>query len=137
MIYARYFQKLQLNDTSDLEARVTELEDDMAIVQTGITILGDDLEDLENSDALQDQRLNNIDTELNIIHVDISNNENNIHGNWAKRAFFYSSEPRLKFEFLLMPYVDALCDVDFACRFDDAFIAEKTQHNFRAKNRSA
>lgn len=75
-----YFQNPELNDTSDLETRVEELEDDVAILQTGITVLGDNIEDVENSNSLQDQRLNNIDNEINIILGDVSDNENNIHG---------------------------------------------------------
>ena len=61
--------KVQLNDTSELEQRVTELEEDFAI-------LTDEFEELETDNALQNER-------LVFIEVDITVNEDDINSKSA------------------------------------------------------
>ena len=71
---------MRLNDTEELEARVTVLEEsmmevveDVVILQNGFVTLTDEVDDVESDNTLQDQR-------LNIIEVDISDSENDIEG---------------------------------------------------------
>ena len=61
-----------MNDTAELEARVTVLEEQMVDVEDDINELTDEIDDVETANILQDGRLNSIDD-------DISNNEDTIN----------------------------------------------------------
>ncbi len=62
----------QLND-SDIEVRVTELEEDVVLLQHGLVSLADDLDDVETVNILQQETLNSLTDEIN-------DNEDDIEG---------------------------------------------------------
>ena len=62
-----------LNDTDELEAKVTVLEESVADLEGNVAAIADEVDDVESHNILQDQR-------LNIIETDISDNENDIEG---------------------------------------------------------
>ena len=64
--------EIRLNDTAELEARVTVLEEQMVDVEDNIDELTDEIDDVETANILQDERLNSMDD-------DISNNEDTIN----------------------------------------------------------
>ena len=49
--------KVKLNDTADLEMRVTELEEEMVDVQNGMTLLNDEVDEVEDENILQAEQL--------------------------------------------------------------------------------
>ena len=61
------FHHLQarLNDTEELEARVTVLEESVADLETNVVELIDEVDDIESSNILQEERLNTLDQEVN------------------------------------------------------------------------
>ena len=59
---------MKLNDTSDLEVRVQQLEDDVVGLQDDVEdqelylqLITDDVEDIEDDNALQNERLYNLE----------------------------------------------------------------------------
>ena len=48
---------VKLNDTADLEMRVTELEEEMVDVQNGMTLLNDEVDEVEDENILQAEQL--------------------------------------------------------------------------------
>ena len=64
--------EIRLNDTAELEARVTVLEEQMVDVEDNIDELTDEIDDGKTANILQDETLNSMDD-------DISNNEDTIN----------------------------------------------------------
>ena len=65
--------QLKLNDTSDLEARVEELEEAVVTLNIGLIAVSDEVEEVENDNALQNERLLSME-------ADITDNEDDING---------------------------------------------------------
>ena len=53
-----------MNDTAELEARVTVLEEQMVDVEDDINELTDEIDDVETANILQDGRLNSMDDDI-------------------------------------------------------------------------
>ena len=73
-------QNSQKNDTEDLENRVYVLEFEMDIVQGDVTILYDDVEELQNQDALTDLRLTTVEENVAIHQLDIEGTFHQLNG---------------------------------------------------------
>ena len=65
--------KAQKNDTADLEARVAQLEEDMGEVQAevgnlegGLALLSDEVDEVEDENTFQNERLFQLDEDLDI-----------------------------------------------------------------------
>ena len=63
--------QVKQNDTEELEARVTVLEESMLEVEENVNFLknrfvglSDDMEDVETANVLQDERLNTLEAEI-------------------------------------------------------------------------
>ena len=63
LIFHRF--QARLNDTEELEARVTVLEESVADLETNVVELIDEVDDIESSNILQEERLNTLDQEVN------------------------------------------------------------------------
>ena len=57
--------KVRLNTTEELEARVTALEGTVIDLEASVVELTDEVDDIESSNILQEQRLNTLDIEVN------------------------------------------------------------------------
>ena len=57
--------QVRLNNTEELEARVTVLEESVTDLETNVVELIDEVDDIESSNILQEERLNTLDQEVN------------------------------------------------------------------------
>ena len=73
-------QNSQQNDTKDLENRVIVLEFEMDIVQGDVTILYDDVEELQNQDSLTDLRLTTVEENDVVFEERLSSLEDTVNG---------------------------------------------------------
>ena len=58
--------KVQLNETADLEARVAQLEEDMEEVEGGLALLSDEVDEVEDENTFQNERLFQLEEDLDV-----------------------------------------------------------------------